>query len=387
MAREEVPMSIRRLIVEIDKSTINIEQFCAAHGVSTWFFHDLRRRYAQDGDVALTPRSRAPHRVANKTPLEIEDLIVAKRKELDDAGLDAGAETIAWHLREVPALPSPSTMWRILRARGFITADPTKAPKGAGRSFTAERANDCWQLDDTSWELADGTGVKIFNVIDDHSRLLVASVAMSSCTGAEALAAVASAAPILGWPARILSDNAKAFRHVLADALAQLGVGAGHSRPYHPQTNGKVERFHKTLKQWLTKQHPATDLAELQHQLDCFQHLYNHQRPHRSLDRHTPASVWEHAPKNGPADRPLTTTTTTIHHSTVHEGRFPIGNRYRITIGNRHNGATALTIITGTNCHVFINGHLERALTLDPTRRDQPLHNRLGRPPTMTPQP
>src|SRR5690606_40663754 len=99
MVREEVPMSIRRAIVDLDVSTVNVTQFCAEHGVSTWFFYDLRRRFAAGGLEAIEPRSRAPRAVANKTSIEIEDLIVAKRKELLDAGLDAGAETIAFHLR------------------------------------------------------------------------------------------------------------------------------------------------------------------------------------------------------------------------------------------------------------------------------------------------
>src|SRR3954469_2282624 len=127
MAREEVPMSLRRSIVELDPVGFNVTQFCAEHGVSTWFFWDLRRRFAEGGLEAIEPRSRAPHTVANKTPIEIEDAIVAKRKEPLDAGLDAGAESIAFYLRDLPGLPSVSTIWRRLKDRGFIVADPTKA--------------------------------------------------------------------------------------------------------------------------------------------------------------------------------------------------------------------------------------------------------------------
>src|SRR5262245_27856686 len=239
MAKEEVPVSLRRTIVEIVPATLNVSRFCEEHGISTWFFWDLRRRFATEGVAALEPKSRAPRRVANKTPVEVEDEIVRKRKELVDAGLDAGPATIASHLDEPH--PHESTIWRILSARGLVTADPSKAPKRSRRSFTAERANDCWQLDDTDWVLADGQAVKILNVLDDHSRLAVASTAMTACTGAGALAVLAAAAVMLGWPARILSDNARAFRHTLATALAGLGVAAEHSRPYHPQTCGKVE--------------------------------------------------------------------------------------------------------------------------------------------------
>lgn len=378
MAGRDVPMSIRRLIVEVSTEGLNVRQFCAEHRISTWFFYDLRRRYGLEGEAALEPMSRAPHVVANKTQAVVEDAIVAKRKELADAGLDAGAESIRFHLRALPGVPSPSTIYRILKARGFVTPAPAKAPKRNGRRFTAERANECWGLDDTTWALADGTEVKILNIIDDHSRLLVASTAMRTCTGAATLTVLAQAATILGWPTRFLSDNAKAFRHILADALRLIGVAAGHSRPYHPQTNGKVERFHQTLKRWLRRQPAAANLDELQHQLDLFRILYNRQRPHRGISRRFPAEVWADAPKAGPADRPLGRPSTT-HESTVANGTCRAG-RYSISVGAAHNGQTVLTVITDLACHVFIDGRLLRALTLDPSRRVQRLHPGPGRP-------
>jgi transposase InsO family protein len=365
-------MSIRRLIVEIDPSTINVTRFCAEHGISTWFFWDLRRRFSLEGDKALTPRSRAPRRVANKTPIDIEDAVVAKRKELLDAGHDAGPASIAFELRHLEGLPSESTIWRRLKSRGFIVDDPSKAPKGSRRRFTATRANESWQLDDTTWALADGTEVKVFNVIDDHSRLNVAATAMATCTGSASLRSLAAAAAVLGWPQRIQSDNAKAFRHTLTTALAELGIAAAHSRPHHPQTNGKVERFHQTQKRWLTNQHPADDIDGLQAQLDVFRFHYNHLRSHRGINRQIPAEVWTSAPKSGPADRALTP--TSIHTSIVIRGRITVGSRYTISIGNRWEHREALTVISGTNCHVFIDGTLARHLTLDPTRRTQPLH-------------
>jgi transposase InsO family protein len=376
-------MSVRRLIVEVDLDGLNVRQFCREHGVSTWFFYDLRRRHARDGDVALEPRSRAPRRVANRTPAEVEDLIVALRKELDDKGLDAGPATIQWHLqtrcRSGVAVPSEATIWRILTARGLITPAPAKAPKHAGKRFVAERANECWQLDDTPWQLADGSEVKILNVVDDHSRLAVVSAATASVTGTWTLEVFADAAAILGWPARFLSDNAKAFRHVLADALAELGVTARHSRAYHPQTNGKVERFHQTQKRWLVKQPAVETLDQLQAQLDEFRHIYNHQRPHRGLDRHHPADIWARAPKAGPAHQPLGSRSR-LYHGTIHTGRLRLGHAWRVSVGSTYNDQPALAIVTGLACHVFINGRLARALTLNPERVDQPLHPRRGRP-------
>jgi transposase InsO family protein len=365
--------------VATDPAPVNVTAFCRSHGVSTWFFWDLRRRHARFGDVVLEPAPPVARRVANKTALSIEDEIVRMRKHLVEAGLDAGPATIAFHLQDLPGLPSTATIWRILRARGFIVPEPHKAPKSAHRRFEAERANECWQLDDTSWELADGTTVKILNILDDHSRLAVASRAMVTCTGTGTLAVFTDAATALGWPERFQSDNAKAFRDVLANALAALGITAGHSRPYHPQTNGKVERFHLTLKRWLARQRPATTISELQDQLDLFRLLYNHHRPHRSLGNAFPGDVWSTAPKTGPTARPLGTATE-IHHVTIHNGGCHIAKRYDITVGAAYTDQPALAVITGTNCHIFINGQLIRALTLDPTRRRQPLYNRPGRP-------
>jgi len=375
-------MSVRRLIVEVDVEGLNVREFCRVHGVSTWLFYDLRRRHAQDGDVVLEPQSRAPRRVANRISSEVEDLIVGLRKELADGGLDAGPATIRWHLETrcpQAAMPSEATIWRVLKAHRLIVAAPAKAPKHAGKRFVAARANECWQTDDTIWWLTDGTEVKILNVVDDHSRLLVASTAALSVTGALALSVFAAAAANLGWPARFLSDNAKAFRHVLADALAELGISSRHSRAYHPQTNGKIERFHQTLKRWLAKQAAADTLEELQTQLDVFRFIYNHQRPHRSVGRRPPADVWASAPKTGPADRPLGVRSH-LYRGVVHSSCLRLGTRWRITLGARFDHQPAIAIVTGLNCHVFVNGHLARALTLDPNRVDQRLHTRPGRP-------
>jgi transposase InsO family protein len=382
MAREEVPMSLRRAIVEADPRSLNVAEFCRCHGVSTWFFWDLRRRHASDGDAALEPKSRAPHQPAGRTPLEVEEAIVRTRKELYDGGWDCGPASIAFALRELPGVPHESTIWRILTARGLISPDPSKAPKSAGRSFTAERANEVWALDDWTWHLADGTEVQILDVLDDHSRYAVACTAMISCTGAASFDTLVGAAGWLGWPQRFWSDNARAFTGTLATALAPLGVAASHTRPYSPASNGKVERFHQTLRKWLSKQPPAATITELQAQLDLFRLHYNTRRPHRALERRFPADVWTAAPKTGPADRPLTTPTS-VHHSTIHAAKAYAG-RYTISVGAGHDHQPALTIITGTNAHVFIHGRLVRQLTIDTTRRSQPLHPRPGRPPTIT---
>ena len=375
-------MSLRRLIVEADVLGLNVSEFCRQHGVSTWFFYDLRRRHARQGDAVLEPQSRAPHLVANHTSAEVEDVVVRLRKDLVDAGLDAGPGSIWDRLHDEldPPVPSEATVWRILKRWGLITPQPAKAPRRAARRFVAERANERWQIDSTHASLADGAPVEIINVVDDCSRVNVDSRAVPTCTTANAFEAICRGAARWGWPEGVLSDNGSPFRGLpgddhpggLAATLAALGITTSRSRPYHPQTCGKVERFHQTQQRWLAAQPPAETIAELQTQLDWFRQLYNTARSHRALGRRTPAEVWHTTPRSGPAGRPLDTPTQ-IHHSTVSGGSVWAGRRYRISIGAAHQHKRATLITTGLACHVFIDGRLVRHLTINPTRQNQPL--------------
>jgi homeodomain-containing protein/zinc-binding dehydrogenase len=120
----------------------------------------LVARYLAEGEAAFEPRSRRPHGNPRRTCEQVEDAIVALRKQLIEAGHDAGAETIAWHLRQqsdrqVGAVPSVATIWRVLSRRGFVTPQPHKRPRSSWRRFTAELPNECWQADITHWQLAD----------------------------------------------------------------------------------------------------------------------------------------------------------------------------------------------------------------------------------------
>jgi len=366
-------MSVRRLIVEVEVEGLNVSGFCAQHHVSRWFFYDLRRRYAREGDAALEVRSRAPRVVANRTVVEMEDQIVAARKELLDAGWDFGAVSVHDALVDagVASVPSPATIWRVLCRRGFVVPEPAKRPQRAMRRFVAERANECWQFDDTTWALADGTEVKIINVVDDCTRVLVACRAVAACTSTAVFETLMDGAATWGLPQWVLCDNAKAHL-ALHDTLGALGIATHHSRPYHPQTCGKVERFHETLKQWLRARDRAATIDELHAQLDAFRERYNTQRRHRSLGRRPPADVWANTPKSGPADRPFEPATT-IHHVVIaSNGVAYVTAGYAIGIGRAHAAQPATVVITGHACHVFVDAHLARTLTLDPTRRSQP---------------
>jgi transposase InsO family protein len=374
-------MSVRRLIAEADVSTLNVSRFCRDHGIGRDAFYEWRRRFDEDGEAGLESRSRAPNRVANRTPGEVEDAIIELRKELTDVGLDAGPATIHYWLERrlcSARVPCPSTIWRVLSRRGFVVADPTKSPGRRWRSFAAERANECWQIDSTHWTLADASEVEIINSVDDCSRTAIRSAAVARCTLETSWDAIADGAGRYGWPEWVLSDNGAMFGPAFAENLAAIGVGIGHSRPYHPQTCGKVERFHQTQKRWLAGHDPAATITELQQLLDEFVDYYNTQRPHRSLGRRTPHDVWNTTPRSGPASQPLGQPTV-VHHNLVYDGVVWAGP-YRITIGAEHNGHQATIITTATRCHVFINGRLVRELTINPDQANQPLHPRSGRP-------
>ncbi len=260
-----------------------------------------RERHA----ASLTETARSPHRVGDT----VEDQIVAIRKELDQAGHDNGPQTIAFHLHQRHGTaPSPSTIWRILSRRGFVIPEPHKRPKSSYRRFEADQPNERWQLDTTHWALADGTEVEILNQLDDHSRLLVGSDARVTFKAVDVVTYFRKAAATWGYPAQMLSDNGAIFtgiprrggRVALELELISLGVRFRHSRPYHPQTCGKVERLHQTLKRWLVRQPRARTLRGLQAQLDRFRHYYNAIRPHRALGRRTPLVAFEARPKATP---------------------------------------------------------------------------------------
>ncbi|MGH9169127.1 MAG: helix-turn-helix domain-containing protein [Acidimicrobiia bacterium] len=253
------------------------------YGVSRRWVHELIRRYEAEGEAGLEPRSRRPLRSPQQTPVGLEDEIVELRKELTEQGLDAGAHTIAFHLtRRRGTSPAPSTIWRILTRRGFVTPQPQKRPKSSFIRFQADQPNERWQADITHWALAGGTEVEILNILDDHSRLLVASDAHLTTKGGDVVQSFHEAAGRHGFPASMLTDNAAVFtgaprgggRCAIEVELAALGIAFRHSSPNHPQTCGKVERFHQTEKGWLRKQPAAHSIAELQAKLDWFRDYY-----------------------------------------------------------------------------------------------------------------
>src|SRR5688572_3000442 len=289
------------------------------YGVSRVWVQRLVHRYRREGPAAFEPRSRRPHSNPRAVSLDLEDQVIRLRKELSKKGLDGGAETIAVHLQiaGVDSVPAVSTIWRILSRRGFVSPQPQKRPRSSWKRFCAEQPNERWQADITHWRLADGTEVEILNILDDHSRVCIASVARRITTGTQVWASFAAAFDRWGIPASVLTDNGAVFtgkqrgqgRVALEVQLGLRGIRLHHSRPYHPQTCGKVERFHQTQKKWLRAQPRAATLVGLQHQLNRFQTYYNTVRPHRALGRRTPPRPIKPGPKPFQAARSSPPTT------------------------------------------------------------------------------
>src|SRR6266581_5149642 len=378
-------MDLGRFLVEaVVVSGASPTELARSHPISrSWLFR-LLARYKQGGYEALEPRSRRPKSCPSRTSPEIQQSIVDLRRELTDSGLDAGAQTIAHHLRlRFGTAPSRPTIWRILKSNGLIEPQPHKRPKSSWIRFQAELPNELWQADSTHWLLADGADVEVLNLIDDHSRFSLASVAFQSVKAPDVLHTFYTAAESYGYPAKFLSDNAAVFsgaprrgRVVLESELDRLGIESKHSTPYHPQTCGKVERFHQTLKRYLSRQAPAESLAHLQLQLDAFRTYYNQQRPHRALDGQTPLTSFNARIKAKPS-QPTVTHFRVRRDKVDRWGRVTLrylGRLRHIHVGCSYKRWPVRIFVAGAYVRVVTeDGQLLRELTIDPARNYQPL--------------
>ena len=210
----------------------SIKALAAAHGVSESWLFKLLRRYRLEGPDGLEPRSRRPKTSPTRIADLYEDEIVRIRKELAEEGFDAGAETIHFHMatpgREVPSV---STIHRVLVARGFVTPEPHKRPKSSWTRFCAEFPNECWQADVTHVEVADGVVYEALNIIDDHSRLCVASKMFVTTRSPDVVRTLHRAAATWGYPRRFLTDNGRIFTTPPGSGLGAMEariVGSGH---------------------------------------------------------------------------------------------------------------------------------------------------------------
>ena len=346
----------RVAVLRVVTGQLSVTAAAAECHLSRGHLHRLLARYREGGVDGLEPRSRRPRTSPHAVPDELRDRIIALRIELTARGLDAGPATIAWHLgRDGLAVPSTSTIRRVLHAAGLVVPEPHKRPRSSWIRFEAAAPNEVWQADFTHWRLADGSEVEIANWLDDHSRYLLGCTVFRRVDGDDVVATFTAAGDEHGWPAATLTDNGTVYttrlvggRNSLEHLLAYLGIRQKNGNPGHPQTQGKIERFHQTLKRWLRQQPAARTLAELQAQLDTFREVYNEQRPHRAVGRRTPGEAYRAIPKDQPAGAPGRGHFRLRYDTTDSKGAMTLrraGRLYHLKVGQAHARTRVLAIV------------------------------------------
>ncbi|CAB4934785.1 unannotated protein [freshwater metagenome] len=390
-------MSKARLVITaIETEGITQAEAARRYGVSEGWVSKLMARRRAEGDAAYEAKSRRPVTSPNATPEAVVDLVLALRKQLVESGLDAGADTIGWHLQHHHAVTlSRATIHRILTRAGAVSPEPAKRPKSSYIRFQAEMPNETWQSDFTHYRLTNpdrspGADVEIITWLDDHSRYAVHVSAHWRITAKVVLNTFTKAAGQHGYPASTLTDNGMVYtvrfaggrggRSMLEHELRRLGIVQKNSRPNHPTTCGKVERFQQTMKNWLRAQ-PAqpTDLEQLQALLEEFTTTYNRHRPHRSLpQRATPAIAYTTRPKATPgADRDGDTHDRVRFDRIDSVGTVTLrvnGRLHHIGIGRTHARTHVILLVHDLDVRIInaATGELLRELTIDTTKDYQP---------------
>ena len=385
-------MSKARLVITalvLEQQTV--AEVAARYGVHRSWVYRLKARYDDIGEAAFEPLSRRPHTSPAATPAGTVELIRRLRKELTEAGLDAGPDTIAWHLNHHHQVRvSVSTVSRTLTREGLVTPEPKKRPKSSYIRFEASMPNECWQSDFTHYRLATGVDIEVISWLDDCTRYALHVSAHRRITTPIVLATFRETAGQHGIPASTLTDNGMVYtvrhsggrggRNAFEAQLRRWQVVQKNSRPNHPTTCGKVERFQQTLKKWLRAQpvQPET-IAELQTLIDDFVETYNRHRPHRSLPhRATPAALYETLPKALPTESRDADTHDRVRVDKVSKtGNVTLrvhGKLRHIGIGRTHKGTHVLMLTQDLEVRIVnaITGELIRELTIDLTRDYQP---------------
>lgn len=343
--------------------------FCAETGISRKTFYEIRRRVLEEGEAAaLEPRSRRPKSTPSAVSEVVKGQAIEVRAALERSGLDHGPISVHDKMLAMGlTAPSTAALSRIFREAGVARAEPRKRPRAAWRRFVYPAPNACWQLDATEYVLTRGRTCVIFQLIDDHSRVAVASLVAAGETSEAAIAVVAQGIQRRGVPQRLLSDNGAALnpsrRGVVGQLVAYvsaLGVEAITGRPYRPTTQGKNERLHQTLFRWLDKQPLAETFEELQALVDEFDRIYNTERPHQGLPgRVTPQQAWDAtAVAEPPRPRPVPEPKPDRHAAS--EKTCTVGRKgvvtvlgVRVMIGKDHADSTVHVIWDDTTVTVF----------------------------------
>jgi transposase InsO family protein len=286
------------LLREVDRGA-SVSEVCDRYGISRDTYYRYRARLRDQGVAGLFDQSRRPDRSPTQLPGWVEDELMLVRKEHPEWGARKIRAAVARSgaLGDV-GVPAASTVHALLVRRGEVSPGERRA-RPVWQRFRAAAPNLLWQIDAYQCELDGGGTAWVIDILDDHSRFLLASLAAPAPTCAAAWRAFRAAVADGGLPGRLLSDNGLCFTGRLHNRevsferqLAAAGVPFSHSRAYHPQTCGKNERSHRTSQQWQKHQPPPATIADLQRRQDRFRAHYNQERPHEALGMAVPADIY-----------------------------------------------------------------------------------------------
>jgi len=346
--------------------------WCAANNISRSTAYRHKKRIEELGrwePLSTRPKSRPDH----QTPPQVEAEIVQLRQELEEQpGQDCGADNVGYYLQQIAVLedwaergwrvPSRATIHKIMKRHGLVRPEPQKRPKSSYRRFAYARPRDCYQIDATEVRLAGGAKAVVFEVLDDRTRLLVATLAWEVENAAGAIAAITRAFDRFGVPALVLADNGSAFtcrtRSTGTSRFTRMVTAAGarliHSSPYHPQTCGKVERHHRTFKAWLHAQPvPPANLAELQAVCDSYQAWYNTGRRHSAWNK-PPQQAWDDAPAlGGPGQLPVQRDAQIKVLTVFSNGDIRLSSPTVVSVGRAHAGTQVTVLLDGDHVTIY----------------------------------
>jgi transposase InsO family protein len=377
------------LLLEAERSGETVSEVCRRRGISRASYYRYRSRYLEEGAAGLEPRSRRPRSSPARIAPELEAGIVLLRKRHPRWGARRIHAELARAGIEPPAV---ATIHRALGRNHLVAPQPPRRAK-ARKRFERETPNELWQIDATRVALADGRPAWVLDLVDDHARFLLAAAAFASPTGEAAWACFLRASAAYGLPRQLLSDNHLSFTgrlygHEVAfeRKLAEIGVELINSAPAHPQTLGKLERLHRTLKEWIEDEGPAANLEHLQFLLDRFRSHYNQERPHQGIGNQTPSE--RYLPRRPPAPAPAPAEPDKHpryppHSLTrrVDQNGVVAYDGLSIILPRRYAGANVRILEIGELVHVYLGEHLIRALAPDRTKRYQTLGKQPNRRP------
>lgn len=274
----------------------DIKALCHAFNISRPTGYELLKRHREQGLEGLKPRSRRPKGSPKKTARDIEELIL----ELRDENPSWGGGTIKPYFEQQGiSMPSEKTINRILKRYGKVTLEESLKRKAYIR-FEHKHPNDLWQMDFKGhFKLKNGESCHPLTLLDDHSRFSLAIVSCDAERFETVKPALINIFKCYGLPKRMTMDNGSPWgysgsqnhTHLTAWLISQ-GISVSHSRPYHPQTQGKLERFHRTLKLELLSRYYFDNLEHAQEGFDWWRQMYNYERPHSAIEAYAPGEAY-----------------------------------------------------------------------------------------------